>query len=76
MFLDHPLVLRCLQEVEGFVERVMRLVVQAVGSEERQLVRVLAHGGHADRRRVVEIHVRQLVCQQLHLEETETVNNV
>lgn len=50
MFLDHPVVLRCLQEVEGFVERVMRLVVQAVGSEERQLVRVLAHGGHADRR--------------------------
>lgn len=39
-----------LEEVECLVERVVRLVVQAVGREEGQLVRVLAHGWHAHRR--------------------------
>jgi hypothetical protein len=46
----------------------VRLVVQTVGGEEGELVRVLAHRGHAHAARVVEVHVRQLVRQSLDLQ--------
>lgn len=59
---------RSLQEVERVLERVVRLGVQAVGGQEGELVRVLAHGGHAHVARAVEVHVRQLVRQALDLQ--------
>lgn len=41
--------------------------VQAVGGQEGELVRVLAHGGDAHLARAVEVHVSQLVRQPLNL---------
>lgn len=61
-----------LKEVESFVERVVRLAMQAVGGQEGQLVRILADGRHAHLRRRVEVHVRQLVREALDLQTTDT----
>lgn len=62
--------MRSLKEVQSLTERLVRLVVQRVGGEEGQLVRVLANRRHAHLRRAVEVQVRQLVRQQLHLQWT------
>lgn len=62
--------MRSLKEVQSLTERLVRLVVQRVGGEEGQLVRVLANRRHAHLRRAVEVQVRQLVRQQLHLQRT------
>lgn len=54
-----------LQEVQGIRKGVVWLAVEAVCCQERQLMRVLAHGWDADLCGAVKVHVGQLVRQPL-----------
>ena len=49
-----------LEEVEQIVEVHARGLVEALPNEVGQLVSVLAHGGHANRPRPVEVKVAKL----------------
>lgn len=62
---------RDLKKVKSLGERVMWLVVKAIGRKESQFVRILTHRWYPYLIGTIEVHVRHFVSQTLNLKQRE-----